>query len=131
MYKLRTVAGFCVFFGFGAGLAEAEDGSVAARTILVVEKAIQSFETNCGLSIIQDRLPGEVQCGLGVETIGTAWGRLLVEAGLPKSFDDREKITRDLDLDPSASLVLVGGMARKEGINYLLAALAKAKAAGR
>lgn len=80
---------------------------------------------------MQDRLPGEVQCGRGVETIGAAWNRALVEAGLPESFDEREKIARELNLDPSASLVLVGGMARKEGINYLLVALAKAKSDGR
>ncbi|MDX1047099.1 hypothetical protein GOL40_28040 [Sinorhizobium medicae] len=77
------------------------------------------FEKDCGFTIMRGRLPGDVNCGHGAETIGEAWDRALISAGVPRTYDEREKLASDLSLDPQASLVLMG-MARAEGIEYLL-----------
>lgn len=127
---MKISALLVIALSFWSASAVAQARPTAAATIEAITQAIEAFEANCGLSIMQDRLPGDVQCGQGMETIGTAWDRFLVEAGLPDSFDDREEMARAFELDQRASLVLVGGMARKEGIDYLLDALARAKAAG-
>ncbi|NSZ39786.1 hypothetical protein [Agrobacterium tumefaciens] len=84
-----------------------------------VKDAQQLFEKDCGFTIMQGRLPGDVNCGHGQETIGEAWDRALVAAGVPKTFDERESLAKELDLNSQASLVLMG-MARAEGIDYLL-----------
>ncbi|MBB4276379.1 hypothetical protein [Rhizobium mongolense] len=84
-----------------------------------VKDAQQRFEKDCGFTIMQGRLPGDVNCGHGPETIGEAWDRALVAAGVPETFDEREALAKKLDLNSQASLVLMG-MARAEGIDYLL-----------
>lgn len=96
------------------------------QLIGVIQSAQELFEKECGLTIMQGRLPGDVNCGQGQETIGEAWDRALVKSGLPADPDERTKLAADLGLDSTASLVLMG-MARAEGIQYLLEELQAAQ----
>ncbi|RUU07383.1 hypothetical protein EOD08_38530, partial [Mesorhizobium sp. M6A.T.Ca.TU.002.02.2.1] len=48
------------------------------QLIGVIHSAQELFEKECGLTIMQGRLPGDVNCGQGQETIGEAWDRALV-----------------------------------------------------
>ena len=55
----------------------------------------------------------------GKESLGSAWNRALIAAGLPEAFDEREALAQRLNLDSAAGLVLMG-MARPQAIEYLL-----------
>ncbi|TIW29365.1 MAG: hypothetical protein E5V63_01205 [Mesorhizobium sp.] len=96
--------------------------ALAVKTLQVISIAIVKFEEACGISIMQERLPGNVVCSGNSQEVGEAWDDALVRAGLAESFSDREQLARQLGLNSTAALVLQG-MARKEGIEYLMAAL--------
>jgi hypothetical protein len=114
----------CAEFGRSDSVRAVADGpermTSATRLTAIINHAIDLFAEECHQSIMLDRLPGEVQCGHGEETIGVAWDRILTEVGLPQA--ERQRIANELNLDNQARFALLG-LARKEAIDYLLASL--------
>lgn len=102
---------------------QTEKGRLAAEEVRKIDAALGRFQRECKLSILQENLPGDVSCGHGPETIGEAWNRTLAAEGVPEATEDRRRLASQLGLDGTASLVFVSGMARAEGIQYLLKSL--------
>ncbi|MCD9892071.1 hypothetical protein [Bradyrhizobium japonicum] len=90
-----------------------------------LETAANDFKTRCSHSIFDDRLPGDLDCGNGLKTLGSEWNRSMSNAGIPATTDAREQLAKELDLNPSLSLVLAAGLARGEVVRELIAALKK------
>ena len=99
--------------------------SLAQTTARQIEAAMASFETACHISILLERLPSQVDCGKGSQSIGDAWGGFLDDAGVPKTFDQRSALAQELGLNQSTTLCFVAGAARKDCIEHLLNALKK------
>jgi hypothetical protein len=96
---------------------------LAAALLTKVQNAEGAMKQECGAAVFNGD-KAEVSCkGHGEETVGSAWKRYLVAAGVPENVSDRTALAGDIGLDPQASLCLAGPMARLEAIEYLLSQL--------
>ncbi|MGY3442842.1 hypothetical protein [Bradyrhizobium sp. USDA 4473] len=109
-------------------MAQASSGlearrSLAKATLEQINTAADNFKKKCGVTVFQDIVPGEVDCGNGRQTIGEAWGRTLEQAGYPATPQARRLAAQNLGLDSRTSLVLFLAPADNEKLGYLIRAL--------
>jgi hypothetical protein len=96
--------------------------ALAGTLLDQIEAALKTMKQEFGPTVFTDG-QGELHSAAhGDETIGNAWDRNLVAAGVPKDLSQRKALARSIGLDPQASLVLAG-VARMDGIEYLLSQL--------
>lgn len=110
--------------GFAIAQAQLATPRALASTLLnQINNAEEAVKRDCSSSVLGDGR-GQVSCtGHEKETVGEAWTRYVTAAGVPKSFSEREALAHAIGLDPQASLVLAGPLARIDAIDYLLSQL--------
>jgi hypothetical protein len=104
--------------------------ALAKATLEQINTAAEKFKTNCGVTVFDDVVPGEVDCGKGRETIGQAWSRTLNEAGYPATPQARRLAAQTLGLDSSATLIFYLSLVDNEKLDYLIKALKQIQSDG-
>lgn len=97
----------------------ASPASLASTLLSQIDRAVETMRQEFGPSVFADNRGDLSSPRHGLETIGEAWKRHLVEAGVPNKVSDREVLAKTIGLDPRASLVLVATAARIDAIDYL------------
>src|SRR5260221_4649315 len=71
-----------------------------------IETAMRNIKHDYGDAVLSDNV-----AEIAGETIGSIWNSYLTKDGIPDTLAGREELTKGLDLDPEATLVLGIGTA--------------------